>query len=263
MVAGFRGGQAQDMTTDITTFLDPADTMTPGDTPRPRSSRAPRHGLLSPRSWAELLYTLVDLAPAIAFFVLIVTLLSVGLGLAIIYVGVPIIALGLLVARFGGQVQRAMALAFLDMPTPPPGSIRPRKRGPIGAMVGVMADGACWRAVCYFVIKIALAPVTFGLALGFYSAGLGAVTYPMWRPYLPEQAASDGSLHRGAQWWPDFFVDTWPRMIFLAVLGLGVLWLAPRVVRFLTTIDRILIVSLLTGDADRADRADGADGADG
>ena len=257
MGAGFRGGQAQHMTTDMTTFLDPADTMTSGDTPRPRPARAPRHGLLSPRSWAELLYTLVDLAPAIAFFVLIVTLLSVGLGLAIIYVGVPIIALGLLVARFGGQVQRAMALAFLDLPTPPPGSIRPRKRGPIGAMVGVMADGACWRAVCYFVIKIALAPVTFGLALGFYAAGLGAVTYPMWRPYLPEQAASDGSLHRGAQWWPDFFVDTWPRMIFLAVLGLGVLWLAPRVVRFLTTIDRILIVSLLTGDADGVDGADG------
>ena len=80
------GGQAQGMTT----FLDPADAMTPGEAPRePLPSRAPRHGLLSPRSWAELLYTLVDLAPAIAFFVLIVTLLSVGLGLTIIYCRLP------------------------------------------------------------------------------------------------------------------------------------------------------------------------------
>ena len=242
------GGQAQGMTT----FLDPADAMTPGEAPRePLPSRAPRHGLLSPRSWAELLYTLVDLAPAIAFFVLIVTLLSVGLGLTITYVGVPFFVFGLLVARFGGQLQRAMALAFLDLPTSPPEAIRPRRPGPIGAMVGVLADGACWRAVCYFVIKIALAPVTFGLALGSYAAGLAAVTYPIWRPYLPEQAASDGSLHRGTQWWPDYFVDTWPRMVFLAIVGLGVLWLAPRVVRFLTTIDRILIVSLLTGDTSR------------
>ncbi len=183
---------------------------------------------------------------------LIVTLLSVGLGLAVIYVGVPIFALGLLVARFGGQVQRAMALAFLDLPTSSPAPIRPRKPGPIGAMVGVLTDRACWRAVCYFVIKIALAPVTFGLALGFYAAGLGAVTYPMWRPYLPEQVASDGSLHRGTEWWPDYFVDTWPRMAVMAILGLCVLWLAPMVVRFLTTIDRILIVSLLTGDTGRA-----------
>ena len=120
--------------------------MTPGHSPRqPEPSRAPRHGLLSPRSWAELLYTLVDLAPAIAFFVLIVTLLSVGLGLAVIYVGVPIFAVGLLVARFGGQVQRAIALAFLDLPTSSPGAIRPRKPGPIGAMVGVLRDAACWR----------------------------------------------------------------------------------------------------------------------
>ena len=67
----------------MTTFLDPADAMTPGAAPtQPRPPQAPRHGLLSPRSWAELLYTLVDLAPAIAFFALIVTLLSVGLGLA-------------------------------------------------------------------------------------------------------------------------------------------------------------------------------------
>ena len=41
-------------------------------------------------------------------------------------------------------------------------------------------------------------------------------------------------------------------MAFLAILGFGVLWLAPMVVRFLTTIDRILIVHLLTGTTGRA-----------
>ena len=96
-------------------------------------------------------------------------------------------------------------------------------------------------------IKIVLAPVTFATAVGFYAAGLGAVTYVLWRPYLPEQAAADGTLHRGAQWWPDFFVDGWAGMAVLALLGFGVLWCAPRVVEFLTTIDRILIGSLLSG----------------
>ena len=86
----------------------------------PLPARPPRTGLRSPRSWAELLYAVVDLAPAIAFFVLIVTLLSVGIGLAIIYVGVLILALGLLAARFGGLVQRALALALLDLPTEAP-----------------------------------------------------------------------------------------------------------------------------------------------
>ncbi len=49
------------------------------------------------------------------------------------------------------------------------------------------------------------------------------------------------------QWWPDYFVDTVPRMVVLAAVGLGLLLLAPRVVRFFTTIDRVLIGSLLGG----------------
>jgi hypothetical protein len=60
----------------------------------------------------------------------------------------------------------------------------------------------------------------------------------------------DGTPHRGAQWWPGFFVDSWLSMTVLAILGLGVLWCAPRVVGFLTTIDRILIGTLLSRRSD-------------
>jgi hypothetical protein len=160
---------------------------------------------------------------------------------------VPILAVALLVARFGGLVQRTMALALLDLPTSAPGLRQPRRPGPIGALTAVLTDPAGWRAVGYFVIKLVLAPVTFAMAVSTYAAGLGAITYPLWRNYLPEQTAADGSLHRGTQWWPDFFVDTWPRMAFLAVLGIGMLWCAPRIVGFFITIDRMLIVSLLSG----------------
>ena len=221
------------------------DFVWPSTSEPPLPTRPPRTGLRSYRSWAELLYAVVDLAPAIAFFVLIVTLLSVGLGLAIIYVGVPILALGLLAARFGALVQRSLALALLDLPTAAPAWETPHRPGPIAALAAVLRDPANWRAIAYFVIKIGLAPLTFGLAVGMYSYGLGAVSYSLWRPFLPEVMASDGTLHRGEQWWPDFFVDGWLSMTVLALLGLGVLWCAPRVVNFLTTIDRILIGTLL------------------
>jgi hypothetical protein len=228
------------MTTDF------AWTATP-ESPRPvQITRPPRNGLRSPRSWGELLYAVLDLAPAIAFFVLIVTLMSVGLGLVIIYVGVPIIVLALLTARLGGLVQRSLALALLDLPSSPPGWTMPRRPGPISALGAALRDPAGWRAIAYFVIKIVLAPLTFSVAVGFYAYGLGAVSYPLWRPFLPQEMASDGSLHRGAQWWPDFFIDGWASMTMLALIGVGVLWCAPRVVAFLTTIDRILITSLLS-----------------
>ena len=232
------------MTTDF------AWTATP-DAPRPTQlTRPPRNGLRSARSWAELLYVVIDLVPAIAFFVVSVTLIFVGLGLVIIYVGVPIIALALLAARLGGLVQRSLALALLDLPSTPPAWARPHRTGPISALGAVLRDPAGWRAIAYFVIKIVLAPVTFGVAVGLYAYGLGALTYTLWRPFLPEVVASDGSLHRGEQLWPDFFIDGWASMTVLALIGAGVLWCAPRVVAFLTTIDRVLITSLLSATDD-------------
>ncbi len=210
--------------------------------PSPRTARA---GLASPRAWAELVYAVVDLAPAIAFFVLVITLLTVGAGLAVIYIGVLIVVLALLVARFGGLVQRSIALALLDLPTAAPQWTQPRRSGPIAAIGAVLRDPAHWRATAYFCIKIVLAPLTFSVAVAMYSSGLGALTYPVWRPFLPEQAAWDGTVHRGTQLWPGLFIDTWPTMLILGALGLGVLWCAPRVVAFLTTVDRILIVALL------------------
>lgn len=206
-------------------------------------------GLTSPRAWAELVYAVVDLVPAIAFFVLVTTLLAVGIGLAVIYVGVLILVLALLAARFGGLVQRSLADALLDLPTAAPAWTQPRRPGPIAAIGAVLRDPAHWRAVAYFCIKIVLAPLTFSVAVACYSAGLGALSYPAWRLWLPAEVAADGTVHHGAQLWPGFFVDTWPAMIAYALIGLGILWCAPRIVGFLTTIDRILIVSLLGGRA--------------
>ncbi|MEP6560487.1 MAG: sensor domain-containing protein [Nakamurella sp.] len=217
----------------------------PSAPPRPPAQEQ-RAGLRSPQTWAELAYAVLDLAPAIAFFVLIVTLLSAGVGLSVIYIGVPIVALALLVARLGGLIQRSLAVALLDMALPAPGWTVPRRPGPVSALGALLRDPAGWRAVGYFFIKIVLSPVTFGVAVGFYGYGLGALSYPLWRVWLPPQEASDGSWHRGLEWWPDGFLDTWPAMLLVPLLGLGVLWCAPRVVRFLITIDRVLIATLLS-----------------
>ncbi len=204
-------------------------------------------GIFSTASWAELLYAVVDLIPAIVFFVLTVTLLAAGAGLAVIYIGLPVLAVGLLMARAGGHLQRVLAAVLLDLAVPGPGPIRRRRSGPIGVLTAILTDPGCWRAVSYQCLKILLAPFTFAFAVSFYAGGLGGVTYWIWWRYLPYQSASDGSRHRGMQWWPDYFVDTVPRIILLAAVGVVMLLLAPRVVRFFTTIDRVLIGSMLGG----------------
>jgi hypothetical protein len=195
----------------------------------------------------EFVYTMVDLGVSIAFFVGTVTLLAVGLGLSVIWVGVPILAAGLVFARFGGAIQRALAASLLDFPIDGPHGIAHPKPGAWSAFLGLFTDGASWRAVSYHLIKIVLAPVTFTVSLTLYAYALGALTYPIWFWHLPAMQAGDGSWHRGTPLWTDTWVDTVPLIAIQAGLGLIVLLLAPRVVRALTTVDRMLIGTLLSG----------------
>ena len=205
-----------------------------------------RHrGILSPASWGELVYAVIDLLPAVVFFAAILTLLAAGAGMLVIYLGIPVLMLALLVARFGGALQVGLARSLLGTPVLLPGPFQRRSPGAKGLIGAVLRDGAAWRAVLYFLIKIVLAPVTFTMAVALYSWGLGAVTYPVWRPFLPAQQAADGTWHSGAQMWNDFFVDTWPRMAVFGVVGLLVLLAAPYILRGFVTADRLLIGSLL------------------
>lgn len=204
-----------------------------------------RTGLTSPASWRELCYAVIDLVPAVALFCAIVTLLSAGAGLLVVYVGVPVLMAGLLLARLGGVVQVGLARSLLGLPVMLPGPPRRRAPGIAGLVRAVLTDGAAWRAVAYFLVKIGLAPVTFAVAVFMYAWGLGAVTYPVWRPFLPARSGIDGAWHRGAQLWSGQFVDTWPTMAIFAAIGLLVLLAAPHVVRWFLTIDRLLVTALL------------------
>lgn len=206
--------------------------------------RVQPHGRVAAAA-AELLYCLIGFAPAIAFFVGSVTLICVGAGLAVIYVGVPVLALGLLFARAGGAVQRGLARSLLGTPVPAPAQPRYRRPGLAGLLAYLLLDAEAWRAVGFHCIRIVVAPVQFGLAVGLYSGALGGLSYPLWYLWLPAQQAADGSWHRGAQWWPDVFVDTPVLIGVQMLLGLMLLLMAPAVLRAVTTIDRVLVAALL------------------
>ncbi len=213
----------------------------------PAVSKPPPANVFTAAAWGEFLYVLLGLATSILFFVLTITLIAVGAGLAIIYVGVPLLALGLLVARAGAYLAAGLGRVLLGWPIQPQRPIAIRRAGPIGAMTAVVRDGTSWRSVAFHVLRILIAPVAFAFSLAFYASGLGSLSYWFWQHWLPYQSAPDGTRHRGAQLWPGFFLDTWPRMLVLIGVGGILLALAPRVTRFFTNLDRALLAGLVAG----------------
>lgn len=79
----------------------------------------------------------------------------------------------------------------------------------------------------------------------FWASGLGAVTYPAWRPFLPCQTGTDGACHRGSNFSAGYFIDTPFRIAYFAVAGLALVLAAPWVTRAIVRIDNAALRGLV------------------
>ena len=145
-----------------------------------------------------------------------------------------------------GWVHSRLARWLLGVRTDPPAPPR-RAPGFVGWISATLRDSTDWRALAYLVVKFPLALATLVISVSFWGYGLLAVTYPAWRRFLPLETDSGGVAHRGMQLGNDVYVDTWPRELALAAVGVMLLLAAPWVVRGLLAIDRPLLRALLGG----------------
>lgn len=186
------------------------------------------------RTFGELGYALLALPMGIAGFVLTVTTLSVGGGLSVTVVGLPILAAAGIACRELASWYRAVGNRLLVEDLPAPG---PSGRG---WFRGGLLDASVWKARVYLVLKLPLGIAAFVSAAVCYVYGLGAVTYAAWRPFLPRQHG-----HRGMQLWNHHYVDTAGWIALLALVGAALLAAAPFVVRAFVSLDRAVTRGLV------------------
>ena len=190
--------------------------------------------VVSARTWRETAYLLIDLPVGVAGFTFVVTGLSLGAGLLITLVGIPILVLTLLGCRGAAWLElRRARLLSLDLPDPPPldrtGSFLRRASRPL-------VDGVGWRAAAYFVLMLPVGIVTFTVAITIWATALGLLTLPAWAWSVPHGGPEFGN----AYYWNK------PWQLALAVLAGAILTLlAPWVVRALAACDRGLVRGLL------------------
>jgi signal transduction histidine kinase len=190
--------------------------------------------LIAGRTWRETAYLLVDLVVGVVGFTFVVTGLSLGVGLLITLVGLPVLGLTLLGCRGGAwlELRRARMLG-LHLPDPPPldhtGSLFRRLSRPL-------VDGVGWRAGAYFALMLPVGIVTFTVTLTIWSTALGLLTLPAWAWSLP---------HGGAQFGDSYYWNRPWQLALSALAGAALTLLAPWVVRVLAVADRGLVRGLL------------------
>lgn len=170
-------------------------------------------GRLAPlpaRFASATLFLLSSFPLGIFWFVVLTGLLSVGLALTIVWVGLPILASAMLVCTLGAVIERWRLAALLGTRLSSP--YRPLPRGSVLARVRVRAtDLALWRSMLYLflLLPVGLAELFVVLVLGL---SVALATYPLWFFWaLPEG--------QGVQW-PGFAADALPEALLVMLVGL-------------------------------------------
>ncbi|MBE4736962.1 MULTISPECIES: sensor histidine kinase [Streptomyces] len=215
-----------------------------GDGERRRRVPAGLRAPFEARGWRELGYVLLGLPIGILLFTYAVTMVSVGAGLLITFLGVPVLAAGLAGCRGFGALERARARALLGVDVAAPEPLRPRGRGALAWMGAVLRSGASWRQLLYAVVQFPWSVFSFVVAVTFWTYGWAALTYPLWFWVFPVWVGQDGLQLYGDET-HSVYLDNPFEVTVTALVGLLFTMATPWIVRGLTMVDRGMVVTLL------------------
>ncbi|MGW1542370.1 sensor histidine kinase [Streptomyces sp. NPDC002309] len=212
-----------------------------GRRPRlPAGLRAPFEG----RTWREFAYVLLSLPISVLMFTYAVTMVSLGAGLLVTFLGIPVLAAGLAGCRGLGALERARARGLLRLDVADPEPLRPRGRGLMGWMGAVLKSGTSWRHLLYSVLHLPWAVFSFAVAVNFWVYGWALLTYPVWYWVFPMYGGQDGLQLYGDET-HRIYLDNPFEITVTALVGLLFTLATPWIVRALTLVDRLLVHGLL------------------
>ncbi|MGW0813364.1 sensor histidine kinase [Streptomyces viridiviolaceus] len=217
----------------------------PGDAGA-REHRLPA-GLRAPfeaRSWREFGYVLLSLPISIVLFTYAVTMMSLGAGLLVTFLGVPVLAAALAGCRGLGALERVRARALLGLQVTDPEPLRMKKQGVMAWIGAVLKSGTSWRSLLYAVLQFPWSVFSFVVAVTVWTTGWAMLTYPLWFWVFPAYAGQDGLQLYGDET-HRIYLDNPFEVTVTALVGLLFTLATPWIVRALTMVDRVLVHGLL------------------
>ncbi|WP_405880370.1 sensor domain-containing protein [Streptomyces sp. NBC_01384] len=205
---------------------------------------APLRAPIEARSWREFGYVMLSLPLGIIMFTFAVTMFSLGAGLLITFLGIPVLAGALAGCRGFGALERARARGLLGLDVAAPEPLRVRKQGAPAWMGAILKSGSSWRHLLYAVMQLPWSAFSFAVALSFWAYGWAMLTYPLWFWLFPVYGGQGGLQLYGDDT-HSIYLDNPFEITVTALLGLLITMATPWIVRALTTVDRLMVLGLL------------------
>ncbi|BEL07136.1 hypothetical protein Q0Z83_053270 [Actinoplanes sichuanensis] len=194
-----------------------------------------------PRLAADTRYVLTGLPLALAAVLVCVTALSIGLGLAVLWVGVPLSFFGLMQARGFATAERERIAPVLEREIPAPGYRTAGAPTLPARLFAVLADAQTWRDLAHAALRWAPSSIAFTVLATWWAAVLGGLTWVLWGWSLPTDSKELPELLG--------FGDAYlTNVAFYGVLAVVFLVTLPAVARWAALFEARFAERLLAGD---------------
>jgi signal transduction histidine kinase len=168
--------------------------------------------ILNPCTYGGIAYLLLALPLGIAEFTFLVTAISLGAGLAITLIGIPILIATVYAWRWIAQIERRLIEALTGRVIPDPYRPIAQAQSTWRRLGSRLADPATWKDLVFLLLQLPLGAVAFLITAAVLSVGVAGLFAPLTFWAIPDGIELGFAV-----------VDTLPEALALAVLGALVL----------------------------------------
>jgi len=159
----------------------------------------------------NLIYLLLSLPLGILYFVILITGFSLGAGLAITLIGIPILVAMIFVTYILGDLDRKMTTALLGVNIAKPEARPSNDDSARAILVAQLKSLQFWKELSYLLLKMPLGVISFTIAIVLITISLSFMAAPFILTYIP---------FAQMQLWNGFEIDTMQRAVVTSVAGL-------------------------------------------
>lgn len=131
------------------------------------------------QTYLNILYLILSFPLGMVYFIFLTTGLSLGLGLSILFIGLPILYLVFILSKKLMVFEQKLAEIFLGMTFQYPKEDKPRGIGFLRSFKETAFDVDVWRAVVYLSLKFFMGIFIFSVAIILISLSLGLMGVPV------------------------------------------------------------------------------------
>lgn len=137
----------------------------------------------SPQTYLNLLYLLLAFPLGIIYFIFLITALSLGAGLIVIYIGIPILFAALVACWGLGAFERQLAQSMLRVKIP--GAPLPPGPGFWRKLKAVFTDTMTWKSLTYLLLKFPFGIAVFTVLVTAFSISISLILAPLLYRTIP------------------------------------------------------------------------------